>query len=276
MSEKIISILIDTEAFFERNKELKRSSKQFRSNPYELFLFNPNYNKHTVPPTFSFRKKANPRAGIVLVNEKNNIVRNNENILMAKISLEDEDILLNFPLRWDKHYGYFSFTQKGNKLSLIAQSWVNWLNINKLPTPSGSSGKIPEISVLAMLFEWWNRQTNFILKKVFKDYEFLNNCKKQGLKLDYKTGNIIVNENKMYRLAKISVSPDGHGRHTNDWKLFGLYNDELTCILELIKNVIIEMTIVEREVVFEEIRNLQSWLQDNWLEDLNFLKKYYF
>ena len=160
-------------------------------------------------------------------------------------------------------------------MSLISESWIRWLNKNKFPTPTGSSGKIPDISVIIMLLEWWKRQRKFVFEVIFKDADFINFCNCKKLTINQETGIIRDSESRLYKLAKISVSPDNQARHLQTWKIFSFYNDTFTDVVETIKSLVIDITFLKRNIRKKNINNLQNWLKDNWLEEFNSIKHYF-
>ena len=274
--EKLVNLLIDANSFFERESDFKLSMEIFQENPFDLFLFNSDEKEYLIPPTFSFRKAKCPKAGIILIDRNNRIVKVTSPSKMTVLQLESDDILLNFPFRWDSHYGYFAFTQKNNKSSIIAKSWIEWLVNSNLPIPSGPSGRIPHISLIVILLEWWKRQENFVLKKIFRDSIFVNNCKNKGLRIDKKAGLILDKNGDSYKLAKVSVSPEGWVRHKAKWKLMCFFNEKLKVLIETIKAAVFDITILEKANEETRITDLPNWLKQNWLDELAVIKKYLF
>ena len=275
MFDTLVSLLYDPEAFFNWQEGMSLSQQLHKSEPFEFFLLNSEEDKHMVPPTFSYRKNVCPRVGVILVDKQGEILHYGTYMKRTSIQLNKEDIFLNFPFRWDENYGYFSFTQKGNKFSLIGDAWNKWLENEGYSVPTGESGKIPSESVIALLLEWWKRQTIFIKERILTDSDFNKTCNKNELIINHHTGIITDKQNEMYSIAKVSIRGDNSIQHKNDWKLFGFYNNKLVRLLKILEAVICDITAKELGIDLVSVSNLKELLADNWLDDLKRIKNYF-
>lgn len=274
--DELVYFLSDTEGFFDKFDDSLYSKQLYQMKPFELFLFSENQSDYFVPPTFSFRNNRLPKTGVIVVNKQDEVLHYGKYFKRASIQLEEQDLLLNFPFTWDSNYGYFSFTQKGNKLTNISKIWWKWLEDNSLATPSGSSGKIPSESVLVMLLEWWKRNCIFIKEKIFSDSYFIKTCSKNNLSLLPLTGEIKDDEDNLYSLAKVSIRPDNSVQHKKTWKLYSFYNKNVIQLIKTLESVLCDITVLERGVDPISISDWKSWLMDNWLDEFERLKSYFF
>lgn len=273
--DRIINMLIDPETFFERNTDYVQSAKVFKRKPFQLFLFYETNNDHLIPPTFSFRRNVNPKTGVILVDDKNDILHYGSYAKRASIQLSSDDILLNFPFRWDSNYGYFSFTQKGNKLSIIGESWNNWLEQNGLVTPTGASGKIPSESVVVMLLEWWNRQLTFVKSRILEANSFKVTCSKNDLVINPDTIAISDKCGNQYKIAKVSIRGDDSIQHKNKWKLFAPFNKDIVWLISVLESFIFEIMTLEKKTNPDSIINWKKWLSDNWINEFEKIRDYF-
>jgi len=274
----LISLLCDPEAIFEDDtkNDFPLAYEVYENESLDFFLFNHNVEEYFRPPTFSYRQGNYPKTGIVLIDNQNKVIDIVSQSRTVAIQLERSDILLNFPFRWDSHYGYFSFTHKGSKLSNIAEAWFDWLVESNLPLPTGSSARIPDISVILMLLEWWSRHEKFVINRILQDKNFIKNCKKNNIIIDRKTAIIADQKNHSFRLARVSVTQTGQIRHKENWKYYPFYNDKIRTVINFVKAVVFDLIIQEKDISLLEIEDLRNWIEINWLDELKELRKYFF
>ncbi len=275
---KLASLLSDTETFFEDEgrKQFSIAYEAYKNGHFDFFLFNQSVNEIYKPPTYSFRQGNIPKTGVILVDHNNRIINLISPSKAVSILLEEGDILLNFPFRWDSHYGYFAFTQKGNRMSNVAKSWYDWLIKANLPIPSGSSGRIPDISVIAMLLEWWTRQENFVINRILSNQVFIESCRKHKIVVDKDSTMVIDSKKNSYKLARVSVTQTGNIRHKENWKYYAFYNDKIRTVIDVLKAAIFDLVLQKGNISSAQIPDLRNWLKINWLEEFEKLKEYFF
>jgi len=145
-----------------------------------------------------------------------------------------------------------------------------------LKLPSGPSGIIPDESVIVLFLEWRERMINFIQQKILSNSNFLNFCKKSNLLID-KESQCLFSENKeKYSLAKVSMEKGGRLKRLETWKFFIDPSLAINNMIQILKASIFDLTTQIKKVDSHKIKNWEEWLQDNWLEEFNSIKKYFY
>lgn len=271
--EELLQVLSDPESFFDTKENQYILSKNiFEEKPFDFFLFNSETKKQLIPPTFSFRKGQNPRTGIVLKEEKHGNISDEYMKNVVSIQMEDKDILMNFPFRWDISYKYYCFTQKGNRSTKISKAWHSWLKENKLPLPTGSSAKIPSKSVIALLFKWWRLQEEFFSNRILSNVMFIDMCEKNNLNVEPSSFEICSEEGDLFHLVKVTVTTSNNIVHKSNWKYFGFHNIKIRNMMKVLESVICDSIVEQTETEVNSINNIKHWVKNNLREPFNFLK----
>ncbi len=283
---QITSMLIDPQYFFESQEEeyffAKESYKEF---PFKFFLFD-NNNNNKFPPRFNFwDHKKPPSLGIVLVNEDGDFYSHKPatggliSPKVAGIKLESHEKLLNFPVRWDNSADGFIFGRHSKDTSMFTETglaWSSWLKSEKLVLPTGPSAKIPDESVTVMLLEWIKGLTLFVQKRILKHQKFVDFCAKNNLEVAADSCTLRTPEGSIYSIAKVSMDKGGRLRHLEDWKYFS--GDNLVFLHKMqriIKSMICDIALKEREINPKTIDNWEKWVEKNWPEEFKSIKKYF-
>jgi len=276
-----------TYVFDSHEDEFPLSSVLFEKYPFELLSLIKIKKDLRYPPRFNFWDyKIPPSIGVILVKKKKKEPYLHKpktgGLLSAKIigiKLRKEDILLNFPFRWDKSCGGFIFgrhSKDKNKVTEIGDAWSEWMTSRNLKLPSGPSGIIPDESVIVLFLEWRERMINFIQQKILSNSNFLNFCKKSNLLID-KESQCLFSENKeKYSLAKVSMEKGGRLKRLETWKFFIDPSLAINNMIQILKASIFDLTTQIKKVDSHKIKNWEEWLQDNWLEEFNSIKKYFY
>jgi hypothetical protein len=271
--EELLQVLSDPESFFDAKENQYILSKNiFEEKPFDFFLFNSETKKQLIPPTFSFRKGQNPRTGIVLKKEKHGDISDEYMKNVVSIQMEEEDILMNFPFRWDISYKYYCFTQKGNRSTKISKAWYSWLKENKLPLPTGSSAKIPSKSVIALLFKWWRLQEEFFSNRILSNMKFIDVCEENNLNIKPSSFEICSEEGDLFHIVKVTVTTNNNIVHKSSWKYFGFHNIEIRNMMKVLESVICDSIVEQTETEGNSINNIKNWVKNNLREPFNFLK----
>ncbi|MCE7742392.1 MAG: hypothetical protein GOP50_08015 [Candidatus Heimdallarchaeota archaeon] len=274
---KLASLLTNFEVFLEDEDDpFTLATEIYQSEGFDFFLLNQDTEEIYKPPTYSFRRDTKPKTGVLLIDNNNRVVDLISSSKTVGIQLEDDDILLNFPFRWDSNYRYFSFTQKGNTMSKISKSWYNWLKTNNLPIPSGSSGKIPSISIIMMFLEWWKRQEDFVITRILSDEAFIEACSKKEIAVDEISTLLLDKRNNSYKLARVTVTQTGLIRHKEDWKYYPFYNYKIRNIIDILNASIYDLILQKNKTSCTKISDLRRWLEENWLREFELMKNYFF
>ena len=284
---ELTDLLIDSEYLFDSDKEYYRSKEVFEKHPFIFFLNDTNNKMSQYPPKFNFWDYNKPPSiGIVLVNEENELLYHKPEtggLSSAKImgiQLLEEEILLNFPFRWDHSAGGYIFgrhSKDTSKFTVIGKAWSKWLKNNNLTLPIGPSAKIHDESVIAMLLEWIKRINNFINERIVKSQDFTSLCKKESITIDDKQSSKFFFKDKIaYRLAKVSMGKGGRLRHLGKWKLFEDPKASLNKLFKVLKALICDITLREKKIKSESVDNFDDWLRENWLEEFSTIKHYFY
>lgn len=279
----LIDLLVEPEYFFETNENFNLSRTLFEKNPFSFFLSRKSKRK-VFPPRFNFWDyKKPPSIGVVLVDNKGELFYHKPitgGLLSPKIigmKLKNEDILLNFPFRWDNSANGFIFGRHSKntaKFTEVGEAWSLWLKQRGLVLPNGPSGKIPNESTTAVYLEWMKRRDEFV-ERIIQDSNFRNFCEKYGFSLDKNNYTLISKEGNIFRLAKVSMDSGGRLRRLSSWKLFKETENSCQKIKSTLKALIYDITVQERNVNTKKIDNWEKWLKDNWLDEFESIKNYF-
>ena len=89
------------------------------------------------------------------------------------------------------------------------------------------------------------------------------------------SGIITDKKEEQYYIGKVSIRGDNSVQHKNKWKLFPIHNPDFIRLFKILEAVICEITASMQNISFDKITNMKNWLKNNWLEELDSIKKYF-
>lgn len=280
-------LLMDPDYLFDtESREYIISQELFRRKPFTFFLFENNDDERRFPPRFNFwNHKIPPNIGLVLVNNEDGffyhkpLTGGSKSPKVMGIKLLKEDILLNFPFRWDNSTDGFIFgrhSKNKKEFTEVGIAWSSWLKENNFDLPKGPSAKIPDESVMVLTLEWIRRLSKFQKERILDDPSFIEFCERNKLRINPLTGSLLSKTNVEYRIAKVSMDKGNRLRHTKSWKLFREKDYSFDEFKYILKGLIFDITVREKNIDYNNIKeDWENWLEKNWLEEFRSLKKYF-
>ncbi len=282
------NLLMDPDYLFDtESREYILSQELFRRRPFTFFLFEDSDDEKRFPPRFNYwDHRIPPNIGIVLVNDREEFFYHkpptggSKSAKVMGIKLIEEDILLNFPFRWDNSTDGFIFgrhSRNKNEFTEVGIAWSSWLKDNDFNLPKGPSAKIPDESVMVLLLEWIKRLNKFEKERILENSDFIEFCERNKLIINPMNGSLLSEKKVEYRIAKVSMDKGNRLRHTKSWKLFNKKDYSFEEFKYILKGLIFDITVREKNIDYNNVKaDWEKWLEKNWLEEFKSLKRYFY